>query len=49
MSLTHKREYLNQDPNYTRDMKIQAAEQSLLGVWHAAVYKAFNLKVPYIL
>jgi len=29
-------EYLNEDPNYIRDMKTQAAEQSLLGVWHAA-------------
>jgi radical SAM superfamily enzyme YgiQ (UPF0313 family) len=35
-SLPYRKEYLNEDPNYIRDMKIQAAEQSLLGVWHAA-------------
>jgi hypothetical protein len=30
-----KKEYLNEDPLYIRDMKLQAAEQSLLGVAHA--------------
>jgi len=35
-SLPYRKEYLNEDPNYIRDMKIQAAEQSFLGVWHAA-------------
>ncbi len=35
-SLPYRKEYLTQDPNYVRDMKIQAAEQSLLGVAHAA-------------
>ena len=34
-SLPYRKEYLNEDPNYIRDMKIQAAEQSLLGVAHA--------------
>ena len=35
-SLPYRKEYLNEDPIYIRDMKIQAAEQSLLGVAHAA-------------
>ncbi len=35
-SLPYKKEYLNENPVYIRDMKIQAAEQSLLGVAHAA-------------
>jgi haloalkane dehalogenase len=34
-SLPYRKEYLNQDPEYIQDMKIQAAEQSLLGVAHA--------------
>jgi len=34
-SLPYRKEYLNQDPLYIRDMKLQAAEQSLLGVAHA--------------
>jgi hypothetical protein len=34
-SLPYRKEYLNEDPKYNRDMKIQAAEQSLLGVAHA--------------
>ena len=34
-SLPYKKEYLNEDPIYIRDMKIQAAEQSLLGLAHA--------------
>jgi len=35
-SLPYKKEYLNENPIYIRDMKIQAADQSLLGVAHAA-------------
>jgi hypothetical protein len=35
-SLPYRNEYLNKDPVYIRDMKIQHAEQSLLGVAHAA-------------
>ena len=35
-SLPYEKEYLNVDPKYVRDMKVQAAEQSLLGVAHAA-------------
>ena len=35
-SLPYRKEYLNKDPDYIRDMKIQTAEQSLLGVAHAA-------------
>lgn len=31
-SLPYKKEYLNEDPLYRRDMKLEAAEQSLLGV-----------------
>ncbi|RJP17976.1 MAG: hypothetical protein C4520_15330 [Candidatus Abyssobacteria bacterium SURF_5] len=34
-SLPYRKEYLNEDPLYIRDMNLQAAEQSLLGVWHA--------------
>jgi len=34
-SLPYRKEYLNEDPIYIRDTKIQAAEQSLLGVAHA--------------
>ena len=34
-TLPYRKEYLNEDPIYIRDMKIQAAEQSLLGVAHA--------------
>jgi hypothetical protein len=34
-SLPYRKEYLNEDPVYIRDMKIQAADQSLLGVAHA--------------
>ena len=34
-SLPYRKEYLNEDPLYIRDMKIQAADQSLLGVAHA--------------
>jgi haloalkane dehalogenase len=34
-SLPYRKEYLNVDPNYVRDMKIRGAEQSLLGVAHA--------------
>lgn len=34
-SVPYKKEYLNQDPEYIRDTKIHAAEQSLLGVAHA--------------
>ena len=34
-SLPYRKEYLNEDPAYIRDMKIQAADQSLLGVAHA--------------
>ncbi len=34
-SLPYKKEYLNENPEYVRDMKFQAAEQSLLGVAHA--------------
>ncbi|GAB4339908.1 MAG: hypothetical protein Kow0099_15490 [Candidatus Abyssubacteria bacterium] len=34
-SLPYEKEYLNRDPAYERDMKIQTAEQSLLGVAHA--------------
>ncbi len=35
-SLPYRKEYLNEDPKYIRDMKVEAAEQSLLGVAHAA-------------
>jgi haloalkane dehalogenase len=35
-SLPYRKEYLNEDPLYIRDMKIQAAEQGILGVAHAA-------------
>lgn len=35
-SLPYRKEYLNEDPNYIRDMKVQAAERSLLGIWHSA-------------
>lgn len=35
-SLPYRREYLTRDPKYIRDTMIQAAEQSLLGVAHAA-------------
>ncbi|RJP67745.1 MAG: radical SAM protein, partial [Candidatus Abyssobacteria bacterium SURF_17] len=35
-SLPYKKEYLNEDPAYISYMKLQAAEQSLLGVAHAA-------------
>ena len=31
-SLPYRKEYLNEDPLYKRDMKLQSAEQSLLGV-----------------
>jgi hypothetical protein len=34
-SLPYRKEYLNEDPNYVRDMKIEGAEQALLGVAHA--------------
>ncbi len=34
-SLPYRKEYLNENPIYNRDMKVQAAEQSLLGVAHA--------------
>ncbi|RJP17397.1 MAG: hypothetical protein C4520_16675 [Candidatus Abyssobacteria bacterium SURF_5] len=34
-SLPYRKEYLNEDPNYVRDMKIQDAEWGLLGVAHA--------------
>jgi len=34
-SLPYRKEYLNEDPIYIRDMKVQAAEQSLLGIAHA--------------
>ncbi len=34
-SLPYRKEYLNEDPLYVRDMKIQAADMSLLGVAHA--------------
>jgi radical SAM superfamily enzyme YgiQ (UPF0313 family) len=34
-SLPYRKEYLNEDPLYIRDMKIQAAEMGLLGVAHA--------------
>ncbi len=34
-SLPYSKEYLNVDPEYVKDMKVQAAEQSLLGVAHA--------------
>jgi len=34
-SLPYSKEYLNEDPVYIHDMKIQAAEQALLGVAHA--------------
>ncbi|UCD58601.1 MAG: hypothetical protein JSV16_05705, partial [Candidatus Hydrogenedentota bacterium] len=34
-SLPYRKEYLNEDPIYIRDMKIQAAEQSMLGAAHA--------------
>ena len=34
-SLPYRKEYLNEDPAYIRDMKIQAADQSLLGIAHA--------------
>jgi radical SAM superfamily enzyme YgiQ (UPF0313 family) len=34
-SLPYRKEYLNEDPIYIRDMKIKAADQSLLGVAHA--------------
>lgn len=34
-SLPYHKEYLNEDPIYDRDMKIQTAEHSLLGVAHA--------------
>jgi radical SAM superfamily enzyme YgiQ (UPF0313 family) len=34
-SLPYKKEYLNEDPNYIRDMKVQDAEWALLGVAHA--------------
>jgi len=35
-SLPYAKEYLNEDPRYIRDMKIQDAEMALLGVAHAA-------------
>jgi haloalkane dehalogenase len=35
-SLPYQKEYLNKHPVYIRDMKVQTAEQSLLGVAHAA-------------
>ena len=31
-SIPYRKEYLNEDPTYNRDMKFQAVEQSLLGV-----------------
>jgi haloalkane dehalogenase len=34
-SLPYRKEYLNEDPDYIRTTKIQAADQSLLGVAHA--------------
>ncbi len=34
-SLPYRKEYLKEDPIYVRDMKVQTAEQSLLGVAHA--------------
>jgi len=34
-SLPYRKEYLNEDPLYIRDMKVQAADQALLGVAHA--------------
>ncbi len=35
-SLPYKKEYLTKDPEYVRDMKLQAADQALLGVAHSA-------------
>jgi radical SAM superfamily enzyme YgiQ (UPF0313 family) len=35
-TLPYRKEYLTEDPEYVRDMKLQAAELSLLGVAHAA-------------
>ena len=34
-SLPYKKEYLNEDPKYIHDMKVQDAEWALLGVAHA--------------
>jgi hypothetical protein len=34
-SLPYRKEYLNENPEYVTDRKVQAAEQSLLGVAHA--------------
>jgi radical SAM superfamily enzyme YgiQ (UPF0313 family) len=34
-SLPYRKEYLTEDPEYVRDMKILAADQALLGVAHA--------------